>query len=106
VGLFFSKKGLRVGNLFVFAAVMVSAPVIVSVLGPIMRPVAKAAVKRGIRLYESGRGLARKTREAFGDLVEEARTEMALELERRPQPPTNPLVTTMDEEPMSVISRR
>lgn len=46
------------------------------VVGGVLRPVAKTAVKAGLTLYDYGQGAAARMTEMAGDLVAEARSEM------------------------------
>ncbi|MBP0021815.1 MAG: DUF5132 domain-containing protein [Cyanobacteria bacterium SBLK] len=55
--------------------VLVVAPTVL----PLLKPVAKATVKTGLSLYEKAKGTMAETGEAFGDLVAEAKAELAIE---------------------------
>jgi len=64
-------KGLAIG---IGAAIL--APVAFAVLSGAARPVARAAVKSGILLYEKGREKAAEFGEVMEDLAAEARAEI------------------------------
>jgi hypothetical protein len=65
-------------------AVMIAAGIGVAVLAPVLlpiiagagRPLARAAIKTGIIMYEKGREAAAEVGEVFDDLVAEARAEI------------------------------
>jgi Protein of unknown function (DUF5132) len=61
------------GPVLAVAGVVVLAPTLLPVVGRLMRPVAKAAIKGGLVLYE---GAVSTVGEAIGDLVAEARAEL------------------------------
>jgi hypothetical protein len=73
---FYSQSPTRALLLGVGALVL--AP---SVL-PILKPVTKAAIKTGVVLYEKTKGAIAETGEVLGDLVAEAKAEIATERER------------------------
>jgi hypothetical protein len=56
----------------------VGAVLLAPVLVPVGKPLAKAAIKGGIRLYEKGKVAFAEVGEAFQDLVAEAKTDMAV----------------------------
>ncbi len=53
------------------------APVVLSVLAGVARPVARTALKSGIIVYEKTRETVAELGEAFDDLVAETRAELA-----------------------------
>lgn len=57
--------------------VLVVAPLVAPVLMKAGKPLAKAALKGGLRLYEKGRGAIAEAGEVFEDLVAEAQAELA-----------------------------
>ncbi len=63
------------------AAILVPAAVVV--LAPALRPLARSALKTGIRIYERGREATAELGEAFDDLVAEVHEELHLEREAR-----------------------
>ena len=57
---------------------VLAAPAVLSAVGQLLRPTAKALIKGGIVLYEDARG-------AFGELTTEAAAEAPTRTEERPQ---------------------
>lgn len=64
-------------NVAMGAGVVLLAPAAVSLIGSLMRPIAKATIKSGLMVYEKGREIAAETRESIEDLAAEAKAEMA-----------------------------
>jgi phosphohistidine swiveling domain-containing protein len=58
-------------------AAIVLLPVMIPVVAGIGKPVAKAAIKGGILLYEKGKGVIAEAGESLEDLVAEAKAELA-----------------------------
>ncbi len=58
---------------------LVLAPVVIPAIAKIGKPIAKAAIKGGITLYEKSIGAVAETGEVLEDLVAEARAELAEE---------------------------
>lgn len=58
---------------------VVLAPLLIPAVAKVGKPVAKAAIKGGITLYERGRGALAEAGEVFEDLVAEAKVELAEE---------------------------
>jgi Protein of unknown function (DUF5132) len=58
-------------------AAIVLLPVIVPVAGKVVKPIAKAAIKGGIVLYEQGKGVIAEVGETLEDLIAEAKAELA-----------------------------
>ncbi len=56
---------------------IVLAPIVVPALAKAGKPLAKAAIKGGLRLYEQGKGAIAEAGEVFEDLVAEAQAELA-----------------------------
>jgi hypothetical protein len=56
---------------------LVLAPIVVPALAKAGKPLAKAAIKGGLRLYEESKGALLEAGEIFEDLVAEAQAEMA-----------------------------
>lgn len=56
--------------------VAVLAPVLLPIIAGAARPLARAAIKTGIIMYEKGREAAAEVGEVFDDLVAEARAEI------------------------------
>lgn len=75
---------LKIGNFFedfgpVGIAAGIGAVVLLPVVAGFGKPVAKAAIKGGIALYEKSKGVFAEAGEVFEDLVAEARAEIAEE---------------------------
>ena len=64
-------------NLALGAAVVILAPAAIALMGSLVRPLAKAAIKGGLLVYEKGREVATETTETFEDLATEAKSEIA-----------------------------
>lgn len=70
-------KGLNWGTgLAIGAASVLLAPIVLPVLGGVLKSLTKAGIKGGMVLYEKGRLLAEETKETIEDLTEEAKAEM------------------------------
>jgi hypothetical protein len=65
------------GNIVTGLAIGVGATVIAPMITPILRPIAKTAVKAGLVAYDQGRAALSELSERTGDIVAEARQEMA-----------------------------
>lgn len=85
MGLF--SNGLK-GNILTGLAIgigaSVLAPAVIPVLANVVKPLAKAALKGGIVLYEKGLETFAETKEVVEDLIAEAKSELA---EAKTQPP-------------------
>ena len=56
------------------------APVVIPMIATAARPVAKAAIKGGLMLYEKGREMVAEVAEVVEDLTAEAKSEVQAEL--------------------------
>jgi hypothetical protein len=65
------------GNLLLGAAIIVSAPIVVSALSAVARPLTKSAIKGGLLAYGRVRELAAEAREGLEDLTAEAMSEIS-----------------------------
>jgi hypothetical protein len=63
-------------GLLIGIGALVLGPTVLPAVGRALRPMAKAAIKTGIRIYEEG---VATVSEATGDIVAEARSELASE---------------------------
>jgi hypothetical protein len=80
MGLLNLPKGLNWGTgLAIGAASVLLAPIVLPVLGGIVKSLTKAGIKGGMVLYEKGRLLAEETKETIEDLTEEAKAELGEE---------------------------
>jgi hypothetical protein len=76
-------KGNIGSGLAVGLGVAVVGPLLVPVLGGVLRPLAKTAIKGGLLAFDAGRESFAWLNEATGDMVAEARTEMEQARARR-----------------------
>lgn len=70
-------NAITLRNVALGVGVVLLAPVAVSLIGTLMRPIAKAAIKSGLMVYDKGREIAAETRESIEDLAAEAKAELA-----------------------------
>jgi Protein of unknown function (DUF5132) len=71
------KNGFSLGNIAMGAAVVLLAPMVIPIVGGIVRPFAKAAVKGGLIMYHKGREMVAEAQETVEDLAAEAKAEMS-----------------------------
>ncbi|OZH53862.1 hypothetical protein AFK68_14785 [Hydrocoleum sp. CS-953] len=64
-------------------AVGVGAVVLTPIILPLLKPVAKATIKTGVSLLEKTKGALAETVEVFGDIVAEAKAEVAAETQHK-----------------------
>lgn len=70
-------KGLSWGSgLAIGAAAVILAPVVLPVVGGVLKTLTKAGIKGGMVLYEKGKLFAEEARETVEDLTEEAKAEL------------------------------
>src|ERR687896_159220 len=65
------------GNIVTGLAVGLGAAVLAPVVVPVLRPLAKSVLKAGLIAYDQGRVALAELNERTGDIVAEARAEMA-----------------------------
>ena len=65
------------GNIVTALAMGVGAAVLAPVVVPVLRPLAKSIIKAGIIAYDQGRVALAELNEQTGDIVAEARAELA-----------------------------
>jgi hypothetical protein len=70
---------LSASSLAVGAGVVLLAPVVIPVVGSILKPVAKAVIKGSILAYEGAKLSVAETKEALEDLTAEAKSEISEE---------------------------
>lgn len=68
-------KNHPIPTLAIGVGVAILAPTVL----PLMKPLAKAAIKSGVNLYQKTKGAIAETGEVIGDIVAEAKAEAALE---------------------------
>jgi hypothetical protein len=73
----FLGNGLNAGSLAVGAGVVLLAPVVIPVIGAILKPIVKALIKGGIMAYEGAKVSIAETRETLEDIAAEAKAEIA-----------------------------
>ncbi len=78
-------KGNIVSGLAIGIGSAVIAPMIIPALSKVAKPLAKAAIKSGLLLYETGKERFAEVSEVVDDLVAEAKSEIAAEPEDRPE---------------------
>lgn len=69
-------KGNIISGLAIGVGTALLAPVIIPVLASIAKPLAKAAIKGGITVYEKNKEFLAETAEVIEDLVAEAKAEL------------------------------
>jgi hypothetical protein len=72
-------KGNIVTGLVIGVGSAIVAPLVVPALSKAAKPLAKAAIKGGLALFETGREKLAEMHEVVDDLVAEAKTEIAAE---------------------------
>jgi len=65
------------GNIVTGLAIGVGAAILAPVIVPALRPFAKAVIKAGLVAYDQGRVALAELNERTGDIVAEARSELA-----------------------------
>lgn len=65
------------GSVFTGLAIGIGAAVVAPVLIPALRPIAKSLIKAGLVAYDQGRVALAELNERTGDIVAEARSELA-----------------------------
>jgi hypothetical protein len=65
------------GNIITGLAIGVGAAVVAPAVVPVLRPLAKAVIKAGLVAYDQGRVALAELNERTGDIVAEARSELA-----------------------------
>jgi hypothetical protein len=74
----FLGNGLKFGtSIAIGAGAVLLAPVVIPVIGSIMKPLAKAAIKGGILAYEGVKVSIAETKETLEDLAAEAKAEIS-----------------------------
>ena len=73
-------NGIRLGTgVAIGIGALILAPTIFPIVGSIVKPLAKAAIKGGIVLMDRGKELIAETREVLEDLTAEAQAELSQE---------------------------
>jgi hypothetical protein len=69
-------SGMSMGSVAVGAGVVLLAPVVIPVIGAILKPVAKAVIKGGMMAYEGAKLSVAETKETIEDLAADAKSEI------------------------------
>lgn len=73
-------NGIRLGTgVAIGLGALILAPTIIPIVGSIVKPLAKAAIKGAIVLVDKGKELIAETREVIEDLTAEAQAELSQE---------------------------
>lgn len=80
------------GNIITGLAIGIGAGVVAPALMPVLRPIAKTVIKAGLVAYDQGRVALAELNEQTGDVLAEARSELAEQAEqeeksKRPRKP-------------------
>jgi len=70
-------NGFDVGSLAIGVGVVLLAPVIVPIIGSVLKPLAKGIIKGGLLAYEGAKVSIAETKETFEDIAAEAKAEIA-----------------------------
>ena len=65
------------GSLAVGAGVVILAPIVLSVIGSVLKPVTKTVIKGGMLAYEGTKEGLTETKQAFEGLAKEAKDELS-----------------------------
>ncbi len=69
--------GISFGSLAVGAGVVLLAPVIFPIIGSLLKPVVKTAIKGGLLAYDGAKAYVAETKEMIEDLSAEAKAELS-----------------------------
>jgi len=72
----FIPKSLTVGNVAIGVGIVILAPIVLPMIGSILKPVIKAAIKGSMMAYEGVRVAVAEAKESLEDLTAEARSEI------------------------------
>ncbi len=70
-------KGITVGNLAIGAGIVLLAPIVLPLVGSIVKPIAKSAIKGALVTYEGAKVAIAEAKESLEDMTAEAKAEMA-----------------------------
>ena len=80
-------KGNILGGLAIGIGSAVLGPIVIPILSRTAKPLAKAAIKGGLLMYEKGKEKVAEAQEVVEDLLAEARSELDEEAAARSEPP-------------------
>lgn len=69
-------NGVSVGSLAVGAGIVLLAPVVIPVVGSVLKPLTKAVIKGGLLAYEGAKLSIAETKETLEDIAAEAKAEI------------------------------
>lgn len=72
-------NSLSLGGLAAGAGMVLLAPIVIPVMGAVLKPLTKALIKGGIVAYESAKISLAETRESLEDITAEAKAEISQE---------------------------
>lgn len=73
-------NGMRLGTgVAIGIGALILVPAVLPIVGSVVKPLAKAAIKGGIMLFEKSREILAETQEILEDLAAEAKAELAEE---------------------------
>lgn len=75
----FVPKSLTAGNVAIGVGIVLLAPIVLPVIGSIVKPILKAGIKGGLVAYEGIRVAFAEAKESLEDLTAEAKAEIAAE---------------------------
>ena len=70
-------NGFSAGSVALGAGIVLLAPVVIPMIGAVLKPVTKALIKGGLVAYESAKLSLAETKETLEDLAAEAKSEIA-----------------------------
>jgi len=79
-------SSLSMGSLALGAGVILLVPVVIPVIGAILKPVTKAIIKGSIMAFESAKVSIAETKEMVEDIAAEAKAEIAQEPSKKQAP--------------------
>jgi hypothetical protein len=71
--------GINPGSLAVGAGIVLLTPVVLPIIGAVLKPMAKAVIKGTLLAYEGAKVSVAETKEALEDITAEAKAEMSQE---------------------------
>jgi hypothetical protein len=74
-------NGVNPSSLAMGAGIVLLTPIVIPILGSLLKPMAKSLIKGGLLAYEGAKVSLAETKETLEDLTAEAKAEMAQESE-------------------------
>jgi hypothetical protein len=69
-------NSMSMGSIAMGAGVVLLAPVVIPIVGAVLKPLAKAVIKGGIMAYDGAKVTIAETKETIEDLTAEAKAEI------------------------------